>query len=573
MWGARFDGDNDVLRPAARKLLAALALLTFLLVTSFAQPARADDAAAKKALDDAGQAYLETKILKAVSILDKAVKDCGSDKCSAGLRAQLHNTLGAIQFLAGDKDKARDEFVEAIKLDPKIVADRNYKTPEMDVVFEEAKKKVGGAKPAGGGADAGAGDTGQPSGDFVHEPVAEQAVRTPVPVFVTYSGSTPLAKVIVKYKGFGMTEFKPIELTKTGDGWGGLIPCADVAQGTMQYYVQGFDASNDPAANSGDRNKTFKVSIKTKIDGDPPHLPGATAPKACQETGDCPPDFPGCKKGGGGETTEAASGLKAEDEECDEDAQCKSNTCTHNKCTAPAESGDKTPAKFRRIWVGVLGSLDFVFLPSADDVCKLTPVAAPLNSAGYYCTNSDSTDYPDRHSRAQNDALQLGKSDQVKGGLAPGNIRVMASIDYALNPNILVGLRLGYVINTYPGSAASTDGKTFAPFHGELRGTYLVGKDALMKPGFAPMVFVGGGVSQFDSKVDVTVVEQGVNGTKSVQAWTIGGPGFFSLGAGGRFAVSDRAAITGAAKFTGAFGGAAGFLPIIAPEVGVVFGF
>jgi hypothetical protein len=565
-----------VLRPAARKLIAALAFLSFLLVTAFAIPARADDAAAKKALDDAGQAYLETKILKAVSILDKAVKECGADKCSAGLRAQLHNALGSIQFLAGDKDKARDEFVEAIKLDPKITADRNYKTPEMDAVFEEAKKKAGGGKQAGGGDNGG--DTGQPSGDFVHEAVSEQAVRTPVPVFVTYAGSTPLAKVIVKYKGFGMTEFKPIELTKTGDGWGGLIPCADVAQGTMQYYIQGFDASNDPAANSGDRNKTFKVQIKTKIDGDAPHLPGATAPKACQETGDCPPDFPGCKKPGG---AEAATVLKGEDEECDDDAQCKSNVCKHNKCTAPAEDdgegGDKKPAKFRRVWIGVLGSLDLVFLPSADDVCKLHPKdasdtdrsASPINSAGYFCTNSDGTDYPDRHNSTQNTNLQLGKSDQVKGGIAPGNIRVMASIDYALNPNILLGVRLGYVINTYPGAAATA----FAPFHGELRGTYLIGKDALMKTGFAPMVFVGGGASQFDAKVDVTVVEQGVNGTKSVQAWTLGGPAFVAVGGGGRFAVSDRAAITGALKFTGAFGGTAGFLPILAPELGVAFGF
>jgi hypothetical protein len=361
-----------------------------------------------------------------------------------------------------------------------------------------------------------------------------------------------------------------------GDGWGGLIPCLDVTQGTMQYYVQGFDASNDPVANSGDRNKTYKVAIKTKLDGEPPHLPNASAPKQCQDTGDCPPDFPGCHKGGGtGDTGtgDATSGLKGEDEECDEDAQCKSGTCKHNKCTAPSDDGDKKPSKFRKIWVGVAGSLDLAYLGSADDVCKLTKDATPLNTAGYYCTNSDGTDYPDRHSRAQNDALQLGKSDQVKSGFAPGNIRVMLTVDYALNTNLLVGVRLGYVLNTYPGSAAGTDGKTFAPFHGELRGTYLFGKDALMKPGLAPFVFVGAGASQFDAKVDVTVVETGTPGTKSVQAWGIGGPAFFALGGGARYAVSDRAALTGALKFTGAIGGGAGFLPILAPELGVMFGF
>src|SRR5215472_12157998 len=169
-----------------------------------------------------------------------------------------------------------------------------------------------------------------------------------------------------------MTEFKTVELSKTGNGWGGTIPCADAQIGDMQYYLQGFNAANDPVATAGDRNNAYKVSIKKQISGEAPHLPGQPPPTQCAETGECPPDFPGCPKAGGtGEPTG-----KGEGEECEEDNQCASGKCKDNKCTAPEEGAGKGgKPKFRRIWIGVLGSWDFPLLGSADDVCKLHPTA------------------------------------------------------------------------------------------------------------------------------------------------------------------------------------------------------
>jgi hypothetical protein len=172
-------------------------------------------------------------------------------------------------------------------------------------------------------------------------------------------------------------------------------------------------------------------------------------------------------------------------------------------------------------------------------------------------------------------------NDQVQGGFNPSNIRLMLTIDFALNTNFMLGARVGYVLGTYDGSAAKNDGKTFAPVHLEARATYVIGKDALAKPGFAPMVFLGAGASEFDSKVDVTVKPSGSSfytsgspaGPVAVSAWAIGGPMFFDVGVGGRYAMSARAAIYGSAKFTGVLGGTAGFLPAVGPEVGGQIGF
>jgi hypothetical protein len=48
---------------------------------------------------------------------------------------------------------------------------------------------------------------------------------------------------------------------------------------------------------------------------------------------------------------------------------------------------------------------------------------------------------------------------------------------------------------------------------------------------------------------------------------------FFAVGGGARVLLSTKVAATAALKFEGAFGGAAGFLPGVAPELGVQLGF
>lgn len=556
-------------------LLALITLFTFAVLSAFASSAFAEDkkieAAAKDALKKVEDDFLQGDYAKAIDKLKKAGDACGADKCTPAIKAQVYRDLGAMYFYAKKKDDAVTAFVEALKIEPSANLNINYKTAEVDAVYEEAKKKAGPATPpAGGGGD-------QPTGDFKHEAPSEAQVRTPFPIYVTYSGSTSIAKVVAKYKAFGDSEFTQIELAKMGDGWGGLIACKAVTQGTLQYYVQGFDASNDPVANSGDRNKTFKVAIKDKIDGDAPHLPGASPPKQCQETGDCPPDFPGCKKDGAGG---GDAGKKDEGEDCETDNQCKSDKCTKEKCAAGEGDGGKKADKAPKFWIGVSGGIDIAFISSGDDVCKLdNKTALPINGGSYYCTNSDGTDYPFRNDKGvQNGTIRptnAGGKNQVGGGaVTPSNYRVMLTFDYAVNRNFLIGARIGLVLNTYPGAAAGNDGKAgLAPIHAELRGTYVIGKDALVKAGPAPMVFLGAGASQFDGHVDVTVIETGTNGGKTVQAWTIAGPVFATFGGGLRYAFTPRAALLVAPKISAAFGGAAGFLLAPGAEAGVQFGF
>ncbi|HEY8078604.1 MAG TPA: hypothetical protein VIF62_30950 [Labilithrix sp.] len=569
------------LRKARRSLAVLFSLV--IAIALIASPASADpktEAAAKalqkKAMEED---YLATEFAKAQEKLDKAIAQCGADKCSAQLRAQLHRDLGVV-LVGGQIDRAKGvaAFVDAIQADPKVALDPDLRTKDLDAAFAEAKKKAGSGGGGGGGGGGGTGE--QPQGDFAHTPAAEQQIRTPIPIYAEYSGEEQIVKVIARYKGFGMTEWKSLELTKKGDkGWAGLIPCADVIQGKALYYLQGFNANNDPVATGGDRNHPYSVQVKREAVADPPHLPNEAAPKQCADTGDCPPNFPGChevKKEG--EATGKDGG-----EFCEEDSECKSKTCKENKCTAP--EGPKTTKKF---WIGIWGALDYSLLPSADDVCRLNPPngpnpLTPINDSNYYCTSSGgSDDYPYRPTSTadaasnprgkENDNLVKGTSDKVSGGGAIGNIRVMVSFDYAVNNNLLVGARAGYVLLTYPGQAAKDDGKTFPPIHLELRGTYLIGKDALAQK-IAPYVMAGGGISTWDASVKVSVVEQsGATKTaKDVDAWHLGGPAFITAGGGVRLGLKENIALMGGLRLNLAFGNS--FAPSVGPEVGFLFGF
>ena len=109
-------------------------------------------------------------------------------------------------------------------------------------------------------------------------------------------------------------------------------------------------------------------------------------------------------------------------------------------------------------------------------------------------------------------------------------------------------------------------------------GFFAIGADAGLRTyrrwsgaGMAGYAFLGAGYSEFTGKVSVTVVENSANGGKSVDAWSMGGPIFASLGGGIRYAISPRAALLGGPRLNFAFGN--NFAPSAGLEAGVQFGF
>ena len=511
--------------------------------------------------------YLNTDFDKAAEKLNQAIAKCGTDKCGVPVRSQLKRDLAAVQSAAGHKDLALAAMTEAFKIDAGLQLDPNFKTKELEAVYNEAKKAA-----ASGGGSGGP----PPEGDFKHTPVTEQQVRTPIPIYVEYSGSETLKRVMAKYKGLGMTEWKSLELKSIGSGYGATTPCADVQAGDFVYYIQGFNDQNDPVATGGDRNRPYKVNVKNEAVERPAAPARPVTPVAVRRKGDCPPDFPGLQEGGTANAAEDSS-LKGEGESCEEDSECKSTTCKSQKCTAPPEEASSSQRK--KFWIGVAGSLDLSFLSSSPGVCLLNPLtAAPVNGKGFYCTRNG-TDFPAHNAQgaAENADISQTTEDNVGGGMVPGNFRILASFDYAFTSNQMVGLRAGYVVGTYPGTQAAH----FPPIHAEARYTYVFGDDPIGKAGFHPFILAGTGVAPFDASVTVSVYEKpcgqvGVSAAAcqpTVSAWQTGGPFFLETGGGARWEFVPGVAAMLDLKLIGAIGGSAGFKFIPAPELAVQFGF
>ena len=506
------------------RIVAALACV--LAVTTSARAVTAEDkkteSAAKDALKKAADEVAGGKHDAAIARLQKALDACGASKCSESTKAQLSEDL----------DAAKEEAVAAT--------------------------------------------APHPSGDFGHTPPAMQAVRTPLPIFFEYSGRAKIATATLRYKGTGMREYKRIALSKMQGGWGGVIPCADVARGVMRYYVQGASSDGSPVAGNGSARDPYSVPIRSKISGEAPSLPGSSPPTTCGEGGgDGAVTSSGAGDGPRGIAPSEQPRKKLDvGQACDEAAQCDSGRCKAGECVDADVKREEAAGDYARIWVGVSGSIDFIALPAVDDVCKLTSQGAPANAGGYYCTHPDGADFPNRAGPAENATLAKGNAGSAPGGVVGRDVRAMVSVDYALSANFLLGARLGWVFNSYPGSAAQHDGHGFStPIHLELRATYLFGNAPLARSGLAPYVFAGGGATQLDAATTVMVTQNGIAGQRPMQAWVVAGPLFFALGGGARYAFSPRSAFLGGVRFIGAFGGAAGMVSSFAPEIAFQYGF
>ncbi len=348
-----------------------------------------------------------------------------------------------------------------------------------------------------------------------------------------------------------------------GAGWGGLIPCADVTEGTLRYFVQAFTAGSQPAGANGDAKRSYVVTIRDDAPGDALHLPGAKPPAVCEHGGAAP------DKGTDGDQT-AAHGTD------DEPEFAKSDAASH-ETAAPSESTGP------RVWLGAALAIDFMTPPSGDNLCRLDPnTARPANTADVYCVTADGADFPSRNDGgAQNGALTPGRAGQSSGNVVAGGVRLLVALDVAFGANWLAGLRIGGVFGEYPGQQAVRDGASpGASYHVEGRVSWVIGDHPLHHVGLAPLVFVGGGLSEFDehasSSVTVRAYRDPTGASHAAQnapvdLWVTNGPGFVVVGGGVRYAPVRRIAVTGALRATESFG-KNGLIPAVGPEVTVQYG-
>lgn len=490
-----------MIRPALRALLfVGIATLASLHATPAVAEPR-DDAALELAKKAIYTDYLGTKFEDAEKKLKEAIALCGAGAdCSGKVKAQLHRDLGVVYVGGMNRvDEGKQEFAAAFAADAAVALDSELTSPEIQAAFESARKGTGSAGTGNGGASPGTPAPAPGQGDLVHTPPAEQAILHPVPLYAELPQGTTAARVVLNYKVFGTTDWKTLAMKPAGTGYGALVPCADVGSltGTLRYFIQAFDADSNPVSWSGTRDKPNSVAIKMEIQGEAPHLPGQAPPPRCEDVGDCPPEFPGCKAPG-----------------ADKDKPCEGPDCPEQK---PADT-------FKKNWVSLAVQQDFLFLSGQKASCS---------GVGEYQCFRDTGEF---YNRAPYDK----SGGEIAGGLGTSTTRILAGYDRVLW-RLTLGIRVGFA---FGGGPQAPEGLAFLPVHAEGRVSYWFGEGPFASAGPRFYVTLAGGLAQADSKVSVIVYETEQDYVADrrlvLDAWRKAGTGFLSLGGGFMYAITPR---------------------------------
>jgi hypothetical protein len=504
-------------RPSLRALYIAVIFGCASLVASPSRAEPKDAAALELARKAIYTDYLATKFEDAEKKLKQAMALCkDAAACGAKVKAQLHRDLGVVYVGGMNRlDEGKAQLVLALKADAATALDADLASPEIEAAFAEARKTAGvpggasvGSTPAAPAPSAPAAPPATPpapaspaQGDLVHTPPPEHTVLTPVPLFAELPQGVTAARVQVGYKPYGATEWKTLEMKPMQGGYGVEVPCLDVgsATGTFKYYIQAFDAQNNLVSWSATRAAPNSVPIKMALSGEPARLPGQAPPAKCADTGDCPPEFPGCRSAFAGDQK-----------------PCEGGDCPGVE-TKPLDT-------VRKNWVSLAVQQDFLFLGGEATSCSGT--------GDYQCFRDTGAFYNIRPYEKSGGA--------IGGGVSAATTRILAGYDRAIG-NFSLGVRVGFA---FGGGPAAPGGKSFFPVHGEGRVAYWFGADPFGRAGVRPYLTLGGGVAQVDSSVSVIVYENEqdfiADKRTTLDAWRKAGTGFLAAGGGVLYAITPR---------------------------------
>ncbi len=267
-------------------------------------------------------AYNNLEIEVAKETLERAIAGAESNGLTGSGLARTYANLGVVEIGGmSDSAAALEAFIRALQEDPTVEPDPLVSTPEVLSVFNQAKRKAG----QGGGRRPKSTPAAPPppapvEGNLEHTPAAEQLKNTDLPIFVVAS-NPEIASMKVFYRSVGMSKPKSANMNQGADGFSFLIPCSDVFEPNVEYFVLAFDAAGEKIGNAGSPENPVSVPIVSVRSQPAPSLPGEVPPSSC---------------GGddGGYSAVASMGREgALGDTCTDDSQCGEGlVCYDNFC-------------------------------------------------------------------------------------------------------------------------------------------------------------------------------------------------------------------------------------------------
>jgi hypothetical protein len=270
--------------------------------------------------------YNNLDIDAAKATLDKSIKNAEKNGIRGPALARTYSNLAVVLVGGlGDKPGATTAFQKALSEDPTVEPDPIVATPEVMQAFNAAKRSAPAAAVAEEDVPAPRKRSSEPaSGNLEHTPVAEQLKQTAVPVFVAKS-DLEIDKIKIAYRSTGMSKPRSAAMTETEDGYTFLIPCADVFEPEVEYFIVAVDGDGNEVGRFGTADAPVAVPIVASRTGEAPSLPGEAPPTQCASSDDeCPPGMPGCESGGNAGLGESCS----EDSDCGSGMVCEDDYCS-----------------------------------------------------------------------------------------------------------------------------------------------------------------------------------------------------------------------------------------------------
>jgi hypothetical protein len=321
---------------------------------SVVSSARAQSGSAQQAVEElnrqAMEAYNALDINKAGATLEQALRVAASGGVTAQLVARTTLNLGIV-YVGGlnDQNNGLNYFLQAVCTDPSSQLDPLTSSPEIQNVFNAAVQRArSGACPTGGGAPPGSAPAPYvapapppppqptappPDQAIAHQVPAEQVSQTPLPLYAEINPLAQAKKILLHYKGLGMTQFKQVPMYRYQSGFAYQISCGDVWEPKVSYYIEATSADGRVVGAVGSSVRPIEVPVVAVRRQGEPSLPGAQAP-ASYANKECPPGVQGCTQ----------PGKKAIGDSCDGNGECQSGLeCRDDACMLIGGGGTNVP--------------------------------------------------------------------------------------------------------------------------------------------------------------------------------------------------------------------------------------
>ncbi len=226
--------------------------------------ARQAEQEVERLLEDARRAYDNLELDEADRALESAVREGERAGVRGRVMAEVHVQRGIIAHVRDkDKERAVDEFRQALTLDRSVRIDSLVSTPSLETLFEQARRMVGPAESDGGSVRRDPGIT--------HKPVKRARANQIVTVQAKVSPELrdQMFRMYLDFRSESVREFRRVEMRDQGDNtFVARIGARFVKGDKLSYYILVEDRDGNQVAQFHDQREPVDVPIEEIATGD-----------------------------------------------------------------------------------------------------------------------------------------------------------------------------------------------------------------------------------------------------------------------------------------------------------------